>query len=136
MNNMAELEGLINGLIWAKQMGKIPLVVEGDSKIIINIACRLQAGSLTSQVSKNWRWESRLNALRQILKGEEYFLLMHVKQEGNRVADAMANTGVESEFSFHVETKEDEGKTQQIWSGCFKVAKEDVRLNEPHYACE
>ena len=52
------------------------------------------------------------------------------------VADAMANIGVEREFSFHVETKEDEGKTQQIWSGCFKVAEEDVRLNVPHYACE
>ena len=67
-----------------------------------------------SQVSKNWRWESRLNALRQILIGEEAFLLMHVKWEGKRVADAMANAGVECEFSFHVETKEDDGKTQQI----------------------
>ena len=85
--------------------------MEGDSHIIINIARRLQAGSLTSQVSKNWRWESRLNALTQILTGEEAFLLTHVKRERNRVADAMANAGVESEFSFHAETKEDDGKT-------------------------
>ena len=90
-------------------------MVEGDSQIIINIACRLQAGSVTTQVSKNWRWESRLNVLRQILTGEEAFLLTHVKREGNKVADAMANAGVESEFSFHAETKEDDKKTKQIW---------------------
>ena len=63
-------------------------------------------------------------------------LLTHVKQEGNRVVAAMANIGVEREFSFHAEIKEDEGKTQQIWSGYFKVAQEDVRLNDPCYACE
>ena len=111
MNNMAELEGLINGLIWAKQIGKLPLVVEGDSQNIINTARKLQAGSLTTQVSKNWRWESRLSVLRHILAGEEALLLNHVKQKENMVADSMANIGVESKFSFHVETKEDEGKT-------------------------
>ena len=97
---MAELEGLINVLIWAKQTGKLPLVVEGDSQIIINMDRKLQAGSLTTQVSKNWRWESRLSTLRQILTGEEALLLTHVKREGNRVVDAMANSSVESEFSF------------------------------------
>ena len=98
---MAKLEGLINGLIWAKKTGKLSLVVEGDSQIIINTARKLQAGSLMSQVSKNWRWESRLSILRQILTGEEALLLTHIKREGNRVVDAMANSGVESEFSFH-----------------------------------
>ena len=37
-NNMVGLEGLINGLSWNLQMGKTPLVVEGDSQIIINMA--------------------------------------------------------------------------------------------------
>ena len=133
---MAKLEGLINGLIWAKKTGKLPLVVEGDSQIIINTTRKLQVGSLTYQVSKNWRWESRLSVLRQILAREEALLLTQVKREGNRVEDAMANIGVEREFSFHAKTKEDEGKTQQILSGCFKVAKEDMRLNDPRYACE
>ena len=88
--------------------------MEGDSQIIINIAHKLQEGSLMSQISKNWRWESRLQTLRRILSGEEAFLLTHVKREGNRVADSLANAGVESEFSFHAETKEDDKKTYQI----------------------
>ena len=53
-NNMAELEGLINGLIWARQTRKMPLMVEGDSQIIINTARKIQEGTLTSQISKNW----------------------------------------------------------------------------------
>lgn len=133
---MAELEGLINGLIWAKQTRKIPLVVEGDSQIIINMARKLQTGSLMTQVSKNWRWESRLSTLRQILVGEESLLLTHVKREGNTVADAMANSGVQSEFSFHAESKEDEGKSQQIWNWCSKVAEKDVRQLESRQACD
>ena len=52
-NNMAELEGLINGLNWEKKTGKFPLVVEGDSQIIIKITRKIQAGSLMTQVSKN-----------------------------------------------------------------------------------
>ena len=48
-------------------------------------------------------------------------MLTHVKREENRVADALANAGVESEFSFHAETKEDDKKTQQIWGNCYKL---------------
>ena len=48
----------------------------------------------------------------------------------------MANSSVESEFHFHAESKEDEGKTQQVWKGCSKVAEEDVRQNESRHACE
>ena len=48
----------------------------------------------------------------------------------------MANSGVESEFSFHAESKEDEGKSQQVWNGCSKVVEEDMRKNESRHACE
>ena len=72
----------------------------------------------------------------QILIGEESILLTHVKWERNKVADAMANAGVESEYSFHAETKEDGGKTHQIWSSYSKLADDDARHNTLHSACE
>ena len=59
---------------------------------------------------------------------------MHVKREGNRVADAMANAGVESEFSFHAETIEDDGRTQKIWSNGYKLVDEDARQSAQHSA--
>ena len=117
-NNMAELEGLMNGLKWALQIGKTPLVAEGDSQIIINLAHRLQSGTSTAQVSNNWRWEGHLSTLMQTLTGQEAILFSHVKQEGKKVADAMVNKGVESGISFHAEEIDDKGNTQTIWKHC------------------
>ena len=47
-NNMAELEGLINGISWALDKNKTLLLMEGDSRVIINISRRLQHGTTIS----------------------------------------------------------------------------------------
>jgi len=52
-NNVAELEGLVMVLSWAIRKGWTPLVVEGDSKIIIAMAARLQNGSTIAKNSHN-----------------------------------------------------------------------------------
>ena len=122
---MAELEGLINGSKWAVKTGKTPLVVEGGSHFVINLARRLQSGTSTAQVSKNWRWEGRLNPLRKTLTGQESILLSHVIREGNKVADVMANVGVESNMSFHAKESDDSGKSQTTWHRCWKLAEDD-----------
>ena len=59
---------------------------------------------------------------------------MHVKREGNTVVNTMANTGVESDFSFHAETTEDDEKTQQIWSNGYKLVKEDAKQSAQYSA--
>ena len=61
-----------------------------------------------------------------MLTGEEAILLLHVKQEGNKVADAIVNARVESSLSFHAEEDEDGRKTQQIWHRCSKLAENDA----------
>ena len=38
MNNVTKLEGLVSGLRWALQQLWIPLLVEGDSMLIISMA--------------------------------------------------------------------------------------------------
>ena len=35
--NLAELDGLINGVTWVIQNQKTPLIVDGDSMVIINL---------------------------------------------------------------------------------------------------
>eukprot|EP00253_Pinus_taeda_P029276 PITA_29276 len=44
-NNVAELEGLWRGLNIAQKEGHTPLIVEGDSQIIINMATKIQQGT-------------------------------------------------------------------------------------------
>ena len=47
---------------------------------------------------------------------------------------ALDNAGVESDFYFHEETKEDDKKNQQIWGNCYKLVDEDARQSAPHSA--
>eukprot|EP00253_Pinus_taeda_P009198 PITA_09198 len=62
-NNAAELEGLWRGLQIAQQQRYIPLIVEGDSQIIINMATKIQQGTDAQKVSRSWRMATRLESL-------------------------------------------------------------------------
>ena len=99
-NNLAELEGLVQGLKWATVIGWSPLIVEGDSSLIIFMATRLQAGSSTSKISRNWRWESRIEELFSILQAFPAVTFRHIRHKENSVADAAANKGVGAGISF------------------------------------
>eukprot|EP00253_Pinus_taeda_P035953 PITA_35953 len=59
-NNSAKMEGLWQGLTLAWNLNLQPLVVEGDSQILIHMAKRLQNGSQASKIATSWRLEARL----------------------------------------------------------------------------
>jgi len=99
-NNGAELEGLIHGLILALQNNWFPLVIEGDSKIILKFASRIQNGQAPSKVSNHWRLEGRLDRLGSIMNSKEAVSWSHVRRKGNKVADRLANLGVEAKHHF------------------------------------
>ena len=52
-NNAAELEGLLHGLHLARQLNWFPLIIEGDSKIILKFASKIQNGQAPSKVSNH-----------------------------------------------------------------------------------
>lgn len=52
-NNVAEHEGLIMGMQWAIQKGWFPLIIEGDLKLIINMAKKIQLGKKATNVGNN-----------------------------------------------------------------------------------
>lgn len=96
-NNSAELEGLWQGLILTWNLNLQPLVVEGDSQILINMAKHLQNGSQARKIATSWRLEARLEAIEQSLRSNRAISFNHIKREGNKVADLLANIGVENE---------------------------------------
>ena len=93
-NNLAELDGLINGVTWAILNQRTLLIVEGDSMVIINLAKRIMHGVTINQVSGNWRWEGRLLTLRERLRSTPTLVFSHIKRSGNKVADIITNEGV------------------------------------------
>eukprot|EP00253_Pinus_taeda_P007787 PITA_07787 len=93
-NNAAELEGLWQGLQIAQLQSFFPLIVEGDSQILINMAIKIQQGSPAQKVSKSWRLATRLESLQTWLQNNQATTFKHTRREGNKVADFLANLGV------------------------------------------
>lgn len=99
-NDAAELEGLWRGLHLAKERGLLPLIVEGDSQIIINMASKLLQGSPVHKVSSSWRMATRLELLQQWLTQNQAISFKNIRREGNKLADFLANLGVDNGKEF------------------------------------
>lgn len=95
-NNSAELEGLWRGLKIAHRKNFFPLIVEGDSQIIIRMATKLQYGSPIHKISSSWRMSQRLEMINHWLSMHQAITFKHIRWEGNKLADLLANLGVEA----------------------------------------
>lgn len=94
-NNSTELEGLWQGLTLAQDKSFFPLIIEANSQIIINMVTKLMQGSPTHKVSNNWRMAQRLKLIDRWLSQHQAISFKHTKREGNKLADFLANIGVE-----------------------------------------
>eukprot|EP00253_Pinus_taeda_P008572 PITA_08572 len=100
-NNSAELEGLWQGLILAKDHNLFPLIIEGYSQIIINMATKLLQGAPIHKVSNSWRMAQILELLRNWLSQNPAISFQHIVREGNKLADFLANVGVDLEIDHY-----------------------------------
>ena len=97
-NNSAELEGLIQGLQCLVRSNSFLAIVEGDSRILIQMARRLAHGRVRRQVLTSWRMTSHLEELRNLIHGHHAVSFTHVRCDANKVEDHLANAGVEGEL--------------------------------------
>lgn len=95
-NNSSELEGLWQGLIQAQRHNFFPLIIEGDSQIIINMGKKISQGAPVHKVSKRWRMAHRLDLIQHWLTQYQAVSFQHTVREGNKLADFLANVGVDS----------------------------------------
>ena len=66
-NNVAELKGLMAGLTLDIQQGWMPIVLEGNSRLILQMITKLLHGKLVSKVADNWKMNHSLELLRILL---------------------------------------------------------------------
>lgn len=94
INNVAELEGMIHGLMLLEHHAMSPTIIEGDSKIIIDMARKLQTGNQVGHVTKTWWLEFRVERLTGLLRRLPNCSLSHVRRKVNGMVDLLANKGV------------------------------------------
>eukprot|EP00253_Pinus_taeda_P011233 PITA_11233 len=126
-NNMAELEGMWKGICVADQHNFYPLEVEGDSLILINAATRIQAGSSAAKIASSWRLLSRLETLEERLRRPNSIIFKHVRRNANKVADRLANQGVNQHGPHYTGTLHD-AKDTQIQKDCHTLVLQDLHL--------
>ncbi len=62
---------------------------------------KIMQGTPSSKVSNNWRMAKRLELIEIWLSYHRAITLKHIRWEGNKVADLLANIGVESGMDIH-----------------------------------
>ena len=60
-NNVSKLKGILVGLAMVAQHGWLPIILEGDSQIILQLATKLPHGKPVSKVVDNWKMEHSLD---------------------------------------------------------------------------
>ena len=90
------MEGLIHGLDLAQCQNWIPLVVEGDSQMVIYMAERIHNDVSYSKVLTSWSLEYRLELVEELVSRMRDLSFLHVRRVGNKVADSLANMGMKA----------------------------------------
>lgn len=84
-NNAAELIALLQGLTLANRYRLTPLIVEGDSEIIIRMIRKLQMGAQVHRVTPSWRLSAILNDLQNQLCNRSGITFQAVRRKANKL---------------------------------------------------
>ena len=97
---MAKLKDLLVGLDMVAQHGWLPIILEGDSQIVLQMATKLLHGKPMSMVADNWKMAHSLDLLRGFLRAHSEVKIHHVKRKANKLADLLVNYGVYKKQEF------------------------------------
>ena len=78
-NNAAELEGLIGDIEIVVENKFFPLIVEGDSQIILLMVSKIMHRSQTYKLTPSWRLDNFLSHLTSLLLHNQAMSFHHVK---------------------------------------------------------
>jgi ribonuclease HI len=95
-NNVAELTSLVRGLQTAVHHQFHRLVIEGDSQVIIQLITKILHGKPPWRISPSWRLSGLLEDFSDIINPNLTLIPSHVKREANKIADHLANAGIDA----------------------------------------
>jgi len=71
------------------------LIIEGDSKVIIELASKIINGRNLEKITPRWRLLGPLHSLQSLLRPSLTLIISPMRRDANRVADRLANEGVD-----------------------------------------
>eukprot|EP00253_Pinus_taeda_P019962 PITA_19962 len=95
-NNEMEFVALEHGLRIAKSRNFHNLIAEGDSSLVITTVQKLQRGIRANKVIKHWRLAKVTENIEELLRGLQGTVFQAIRRRANKVADYLANCGVDS----------------------------------------
>ncbi|XP_059067686.1 uncharacterized protein LOC131858463 [Cryptomeria japonica] len=99
-NNIAEITTLEEGLKLSCSLGCTKVMIEGDSQIILN--------GIIKNGFINWRLDGWIPRIKLLTNKLQDFQVRHIYQEGNKVADYLANTGISKARTIVISPTENE----------------------------
>jgi len=90
-NNVAEYEGLLMGLEALLQLGQKNVVVQSDSQLMVR--------QLNGEYRvKDEKLKTLFERAKRLLRQFDSYRIVHVRREMNRLADRLANLGIDQAF--------------------------------------
>jgi ribonuclease HI len=84
-NNSTELWGLIRGIQLASELNLQPLIIEGDSKVIITLVTKIINGTDPEKITPSWHLLGPLSLLQDFLHPTLTLVTSHIRHEANKV---------------------------------------------------
>ena len=112
----------------ASQHGWFPIILEGDSQVILQMENKLLHGKPVSKVAENWKMNNSFEMLRNILQGHSEVKIHHVRRKENKLVDLVANYGVTQKQELQQQHWEDHIE-DDFRRKCQRILEQD--LNTP-----
>jgi hypothetical protein len=115
---------MIRGVQLALDHNLTCLIIEGDSKVIIELASKIINGRNPEKITPSWRLLGPLYSFQAILRPSLTIITSHVKRDANKVADKLANAGVDLTRQITL-TIPGRSQSSTIWTQCQELAQRD-----------
>jgi ribonuclease HI len=121
-NNSTEIWGLITGVKMALDQNLTYLIIEGDSKIIIDLATKILNGRDPRKITPSWCLLGPLYSFQALLRPSLTLTPSHIQRSVNKVADRLANAGVDSMHQIILHNSR-QSQSSPLWLQCKELAQ-------------
>jgi ribonuclease HI len=95
-NNSVEIWGLIKEVQLALDHNLTFLIIEGESKVIIDLETKILNGRDPEKITSSWCLLGPLHNVQSLFRPFLTFTTSHIKKSENKVVEKMANVGVDA----------------------------------------